>query len=375
MSNSFNFVFFTTDFPPDFGGLQEYSGRIAAGLGRCGLMAVEAATPANPFSRNEFAGRSVDLRLHAGRSRLGALWSVPVAWRRRQAQAFLHMQWSTAIGSWLLRRLGLGPPYVILVHGAELFDARRPWLNAVKRSVLCNAAQVVAGSRAAADWVRGLGVAESRLRVLHYGCALPASPPHAKTSPASPLRFACLHRLVPRKGTDLLLSALAGLTERAWRLDIAGDGDEKNALLRKTRALGLADRVCFMGVLSEAEKAEFLRDHDWFILPSLPPQVRDNYAEGLGIALLEAQAAGLPVLAARTGGIPEALGDGRTGLLFAAGDVEDLRLKLHWILDHPEVSIPWGLAAAAWVAENFSWERTLEGLAEVMRGAAGRNTV
>jgi len=78
------------------------------------------------------------------------------------------------------------------------------------------------------------------------------------------------------------------------------------------------------------------------------------------------------VLAARTGGIPEALDDGRTGLLFAAGDVMDLRDKLRELLRKPARLEAMGAEGPAWVAGNFSWEKSLRRLAELMVEVAAK---
>ena len=86
--------------------------------------------------------------------------------------------------------------------------------------------------------------------------------------------------------------------------------------------------------------------------------------EGLGLGLLEAQGRGLAVLAARTGGIPEAVDEGRTGMLFAAGDAEDLRARLRKLIADPGLRTRLGAAGPGWVRENFDWGKE--------PGAAGR---
>ncbi|HLP42243.1 MAG TPA: glycosyltransferase family 4 protein, partial [Fibrobacteria bacterium] len=97
----------------------------------------------------------------------------------------------------------------------------------------------------------------------------------------------------------------------------------------------------------------------------------NNHMEGLGLTLLEAQSQGLPVLAARTGGIPEAVDDGRTGLLFTPGDVADLKEKLSVLIGNRKLRETLGAAGPGWVAERFDWGKSLERLAGVLREAAG----
>ena len=137
-----------------------------------------------------------------------------------------------------------------------------------------------------------------------------------------------------------------------------------------TTAFRIKDPTFTFASIDEDMKLRLLRDASLFILPSLAP-VSNNHVEGLGLTLLEAQSQGLPVLAARTGGIPEAVQEGRTGVLFRAGDAQDLREKLAGLLAAPEKLREMGKLGPAWVAENFSWQRSLEMLAALMREIAG----
>jgi glycosyltransferase involved in cell wall biosynthesis len=130
---------------------------------------------------------------------------------------------------------------------------------------------------------------------------------------------------MPVKGYDHLLRALAPLrTERDdWRLSIAGEGPEREALEGLAAALGLADRVSFLGHRSKDEIATMMQESDLFVLSSL--------TETFSAAAAEALASGLPVLATRCGG-PEEYLTPEVGQLVAAGDPEALRAGLANIL-------------------------------------------
>lgn len=370
--------FLTTDYPPDLGGLQTYSHRIARDLPE-GLLARVAAASDHPSLLLPKPSGGAVLESHRGRDRLGALaWSTRRILALRLARAYdvlLHMQWSTAAASWLLRTAGLGTPYVILVHGAELLDPGRDALNRLKVSVLAGAAAVVAGSRATADLYRSLGLPDARLHVIHYGNPMPIrDKPRTGISDVTgapeAVRLLCMHRLVPRKGTALLFRALARLKDLSWTLKVVGRGEEEPELRSLARELGLDIRIAFEPPVGEPEKARLLDQHDLFVLPSLPPE-GNNHVEGLGLTLLEAQGRGLPVLSARTGGIPEAVDEGRTGLLFAAGDAENLERKLRELIGNRELRERLGAAGPGWVRERFDWGKSLQKLAEVLQEAAG----
>jgi len=122
----------------------------------------------------------------------------------------------------------------------------------------------------------------------------------------------CLGLLGPRKGTPDLLTALATPTLHSldWRMTIAGNGE-----IEQSRSLcydlGLSDRVTLPGWQEPEQVAELLRSADIFVLPS--------HFEGLPVAILEAMAAGLPVISTPVGAIPDAVKDGVTGFLVQAG--------------------------------------------------------
>lgn len=153
-----------------------------------------------------------------------------------------------------------------------------------------------------------------------------------------------LGALVPRKGLDVLLAALARLDPASrWRLWIGGEGPERARLAELARAAGLAPRVQLLGVRDDV--GNLLGAADVFCLPSR--------AEGLGVAALEAMAAGRPVLATRVGGLADAIVDGRTGRLVEPDDPAALAAVLaRWIAD-PLERERLGRAGPERVAERF----------------------
>lgn len=364
-------LFITTDYPPDLGGLETYSHRISRDLPGGLLAYVAVGTDHPPGSLPKPSG-AANLLVHRGRSRLRAFaWSfrrilqlVP----SRRVDVLLHMQWSTAFPSYLLRRLGLGAPYVILIHGAELLDPGRTFLNRLKAAILADADAVVAGSHATAALFRRLGLGSRRLAVIHYGNPLDTG--SAEVTPGSSpgsgaVRILCMHRLVARKGTAFLLEALSGMRELSWSLQVVGRGEEEASLRGMARAMGLESRISFRPPVEESAKPGLLDGSDIFILPSLAPE-GNNHMEGLGLGLLEAQSRGIPVLGARTGGIPEAIAEGRTGLIFEPGNTASLREKLGRLIQDAELRSRLGAEGPAWVRERFDWSTNLGALAGLL---------
>lgn len=170
-----------------------------------------------------------------------------------------------------------------------------------------------------------LAVPTDRIVVLPNGTpAVPA--PAAPRRPGEDLHLLFLGRLEPRKGVPELLAALSrpALSSRPWRATLAGDGDLEGCRATATKA-GLAGRIDFPGWVDVNTAAKLLAHAHVLVLPS--------HAEGLSIAVLEAFAAGVPVVCTAVGGLPEAVRHGGNGLLVTVGDVDELTEALTQLID------------------------------------------
>jgi glycosyltransferase involved in cell wall biosynthesis len=153
-------------------------------------------------------------------------------------------------------------------------------------------------------------------------------------------------RLVREKGIDLFLQALTNVRQ-PWRAIIAGDGMEAAALKARARALGLDGAVTFAGWQDEAQMAALYRRAWLVVMPS-------RWPEPSGIIGLEAMAHGRPVAAFATGGIPEWLEHGVTGLRAAPGDAPALASAISTMLDDAALAARMGEAGRASAARTFS---------------------
>jgi len=215
---------------------------------------------------------------------------------------------------------------------------------------------VIAISNSAAEQARKIGIPEDRLVVIYSGVdidrfTVPLGV-RAETREIARTQFGiakddfvvvAVGRLVPLKGYDLLLETLAlfPLNERPKVL-LVGDGEERPNLERLATKLGLEGWVQFLGFLSDIRLALFAADV--FVQPSRN--------EGLGVAILEAMASGLPVIASRVGGIPEIVRDGETGLLFTPNDPFSLKEALTRIRRDEDLRHKISKRAQEWVAEH-----------------------
>lgn len=168
-------------------------------------------------------------------------------------------------------------------------------------------------------------------------------------------------RLVPEKGVDLLLRAVAPLPGR-WRLHIAGEGPERPRLERMAQELGIAQRVRFDGVIASDEMAAYLRRLDAIVLPS---RTRRNWKEQFGRILVEAMACETVVIGSDSGEIPYVIGD--AGLVFPEDDVPALTQALTQLMDSQSLLDHLRKAGRQRVLAHFSQEQVASATVSVYR--------
>ena len=176
--------------------------------------------------------------------------------------------------------------------------------------------------------------------------------------PAQPwlLTVAMMRADVKRDSYRLLRRALARLRDRAWQLLVIGDGPARAEIEADFARLG-PDRLVFAGALAETALAPFYAAADLYVWPA----VREAY----GLAMLEAQASGLPVVAAREGGVDEVVCDGITGVLAPRGDPANFAALVDELLGQPERRRRMGEQALAFVTR----ERSVAGAAAELASA------
>ena len=178
----------------------------------------------------------------------------------------------------------------------------------------------------------------------------------------NPVVILSVGRLVEKKGTDVLLEALARLPrELHWRLVHVGGGPLKDRLEGQARALGIAGRVQWRGARTQVELLAEYRAADLFALASRVAS--DGDRDGLPNVLAEAQSQGLACVATQVSGIPELVEDGRTGLLVAPESPEAFAAALEALIAAPARRRALGEAGRRRVREHFGLEENIEALA------------
>jgi glycosyltransferase involved in cell wall biosynthesis len=188
---------------------------------------------------------------------------------------------------------------VVTLHGSDIFQAAQGRLGAMlTRRVLQGCDRIIAVSQALAEAVGQIGISPDPITVIPDGVDL------SQFSPAQNNREPLLlyiGSLIKRKGVEYLIEALALIAQKqpSLRLLIVGDGPERPTLERLVSNRCLTERVTFAGQQPPNEVRLWLQQAKLFVLPSVE--------EGLGVVLLEALACGVPIVASRVGGIPEAV--------------------------------------------------------------------
>lgn len=221
---------------------------------------------------------------------------------------------------------------------------------------------VVANSAAAAAQLAREGVPDSKVRVIPNGVDTAR---FGAARPARPLRrIVMVANLRPEKGHDILIDAapriLAAHPDAEFVL--AGEGPRRSALQSQARASGVDQRVRFLGECRDVPG--ILAGGDLFVLPSR--------TEAMPNAVIEAMAAGLPVVASAVGGIPELITADHTGLLVAPNDPAALAAAVNRLMDDPDRAAALGRSARAFITREFGFGRMVARVEELYLSAIER---
>ncbi len=319
-------------------------------------------------------GRFPEMR----QDRQAPLYSVPMKSRvdlravarvcrliRDDGYQILHAHTPRTVLVGRLAALWTARPLVYHVHSPTTRDSTRPvrnWLNAAaERLCLTRSTRLVAVSSSLGGYLRSQGYEDKQITVVPNGVPRVETPPRRRPEGEWTLGTVALFR--PRKGTEVLLDALAHLRRagHAVRLRAVGpfETPEYEHLLKdRVQQLRIEDAVEWVGFTRDVN-AE-LRRIDLFVLPSL-------FGEGLPMVVLEAMAAGLPVVGTHVEGVPEAVRDGIDGVLAKPGDAVDLARAIARVVTGQLEWLNLRESALRRHATQFSDESMALGVAKVYR--------
>lgn len=367
----------TNDFPPKFGGIQSYLYELWRRL-----PPEQTTVLTTPHAGAREWDDAQAFRIE--RVREPVLLPTPMLARRIDALArevradVVFIDPALPLG--LLGARVTSAPWLVVVHGAEVtVPGRLPGSHRALGRVLRGAAGVVAAGaypareavRAAETSLAGVvippGVDVDRFRPVASGEHRRSERVALGLDPDRPTVVA-VSRLVPRKGLDVLLDAVA-LLEIDVQVVIAGDGRDRRRLQGRTHRLGLDDRVSFLGRVADDVLPVVYRAGDVFAM-----MCRERWggleAEGFGIVFLEAAASGVPAVAGRSGGSHEAVVDGVTGFVIDPDDVTQLAHDLERLLVDEPLRTRMGAAARSFAVES-SYDARVAQLAPLAAGDLG----
>lgn len=377
------------NFPPFGGGIARMMGEVALRYPEHGLLVSTGTWPGSEASDAHFR-QTID-RVGVGAKRLRTLNGL-IRWTRRAAalarQTDPAFAWCDEVkpagyaATWLHARRAI--PFGVLAHGADLLLLRakvrrsrfKQW---TARRIFAGCAVVVANSRWTADLARavleslGCHALAADVRVVHLG----TTPSHFRPGiDAGEVRrrhgldggpwLLTVARLDFHKGIDTVIRALPAIRAAVpgARYAVAGVGSRRDALQALVTELGLGDAVRLLGLVPDQDLPALYNAADLFVLAS---RRHDLLVEGFGISCVEASACGLAVIGSRSGGIPEAVREGETGLLVDPDDPAAVAAAAVRVLEDDALRRRLGAAGRAAVEGYFNWDRVTADLLRIDR--------
>jgi phosphatidylinositol alpha-1,6-mannosyltransferase len=377
----------TYDFPPIGGGIARWMAELAKRYPGRPLIVSTGQHPDAPDVDAAFPG-AVD-RLPIAARRLRTIQGI-LHWSRRAAvMARTHgaeFIWCGNIkpaaypARWVRERLGV--PFGILLHGGDLLILQHQvHQSAVKRrtarALLTSASVLVANSQWTRDrCVHLLGELDveptpEQIRVVPLGADPDFFRPGVDTATVR-RRYGLgegrwllsVARLTRHKGIDTALQALSRLGPEHPDLHYAvvGSGEERGALEQEARDLGVAERVRFLTEVPDRDLPALYNTAEIYLGVS---RLMEQRVEGFGISLAEASACGIPVVAGRSGGMPEAVRDGETGILVNAEQPDEVAGALRRLLADHGLRRRLGEGGRRSVVERYNWNRVAADLERI----------
>ncbi len=289
----------------------------------------------------------------------------------------VHAHWAThpALAAWVIGRL-TGRTYSFTAHAHDIY-VERPFLDEKLRGAAFAVTISDYNLRLLSGWYGRLA---DRVEVIHCGVDAAVFRPRPASGPAAtvggePYDVLSIATLQPQKGHAVLVAAARLLVEHgvAVRVRMVGEGEERPALEAAIAAAGLADHVLLLGRQPRDRIAELLGEADVVVQPSIV--LPSGKTEGIPVALMEALASAVPVIATAVSGVPELVEDGVTGRLVPPGDAAALADALVDLQSDPALAARLAEAGRARVLASFDLRTNTRHLAErfvAVAWAAGR---
>jgi phosphatidyl-myo-inositol dimannoside synthase len=367
------------DFPPMGGGIARLTGELAKRYPAGSLLISTGRVPESAETDTQLPNRVDRVGINSTRLRTIqglVLWSHRV-WRlgRSFDPGFVwcgNLKPAAFPALWLHRRKGI--PYGIMLYGSELLLLQqRIRTSRAKRAAARPILREASVLTVCSEWTRRLcldvldelgwkpGDIDVRSIVLgtdplRFRPGLDTAPARARYGLQNLRWMLTVARLVGHKGIDTGLRLLAALRETHSDLGylIVGSGPMQSRLEALAHELGVADRARFLTGVPDSDLPLLYNCAEIYLGLSRPEGL---LIEGFGISLSEASGSGVPVIAGRLGGMPDAVRDGVTGILVDSTDIREVVAAVRSLVDNPELGRRLGQAGRKAVEEYFNWDR------------------
>jgi glycosyltransferase involved in cell wall biosynthesis len=270
----------------------------------------------------------------------------------------VHAHYAThpALAAWVIHEL-TGLSYSITIHSHDIYDCHAMLGTKLKSATFL--APISKYNIKYLSELLGTWVAE-KCHVVHCGIKpsnyTPMQDHHSTSEPFQILQIGSLHW---KKGQTSLIEAMGILKKEGikFQLKIIGEGAERGNIEKAIKEQGVEEYVSLLGAKTEEEVAELLPVADCYIQSSV--------SEGIPVAIMEAMACGLPVVATNITGIPELVLDGKTGILVESKDVNGMARALLSLYENPELRREMGKQGREWVLEDFTLDGNVKKLSEL----------
>ena len=380
----------TLDFPPDLGGVAAYYKHVCQNLPPDKIIVLAPGQSQDfAFDRRQSFGIVRDKNL-AGLNRPAGRLFGKTAQRFRLLRFYRTLKLIVkhhkiqmilvgqvlplgALALFLKKRRNI--PYIFFSHGLDItLPQSSPRKKMLLKKIIASAQSIVANSYFTHDELVKLGAEPKKIAVVY-----PAPNLSAGHLPEEKIKdFASRHnllgkkilltvgRLVKRKGHDLVLKALPQIIKEAPNLVylIAGDGPERGKLQDYVLQNGLSDHVLFLKNVNNSDLSAGYQLADVFIMPSR--RLNNGDVEGFGIAYLEANAFGKPVIGGKSGGVPEAILHEKTGLLVNPTNTQDIAQAAIKLLTDEALAHRLGIQGLERVHSDFNWPIQVEKIKELL---------
>lgn len=272
----------------------------------------------------------------------------------------LHAHYATSYG--LLGRLCDFHPYIISVWGSDVYDF--PKGSSIKRKLLMSnlkkADVIMSTSKVMAKETKLY--TDKDIEITPFGVDIESfKPKENRYNKKNEIVIGTVKTLEPKYGIEFLVKAFAKVLKKYEniRLEIAGDGSQKEYLIKMCKEMKIENKVDFLGFINRDEVIEAFNRFDITVFPSTLD------SESFGVAAVEAQACGSATIISNVGGLPEATNPGITSLLVEKEDEKQLADALEKLIVNEELRVDMGIQGRKFVEQNYNIENNFSKVEEI----------